>query len=317
MPIIKILHLSDLHLAGSKKIRYKLYNASTGLVSVYNNNALIALAEFVYNRRKEIDAILISGDIAVTSDESDLTRALAFLDSIATLSTESPWLNSRHHPTLQTFAPKPIIVMPGNHDRLLNLETGWPGTLFYRSFSHYWGVGVGGVNYTLIPNRARPVLAILCCDFTLDNTDDATSKRGRWGQGKVYGRRLDELKDKTKQITNKYSSCAVLWMIHYAPNFEDKFALKEAMKLIDAGLLIEKAQDSEVEHILCGHTHLNRYYDLGEVDKIRVHCAGTSTCVSSDDDTTIHLRTIMTENNKIRSIETEHFTYNRSKEYFH
>ncbi len=186
MVTVKILHLSDFHLFNStNKFWYRTCNIGTGRVSTYKKNVLIALAAFVYERRKEIDAILISGDISVAGTEMDLVRSLDFLDSTARLSGDDPWLNSRRLPTIQTFAPKPIIVMPGNHDRFLSITRGRPGTLFYDFFSHYWNVGVGGVNSIYFPNKAKPVLAILCCDFTLNSPDDATCDFGRYGQGKV------------------------------------------------------------------------------------------------------------------------------------
>ncbi len=133
---------------------------------------------------------------------------------------------------------------------------------------------------------------------------------------KVYNESLNNLKDKTEEIIKKYKSCAVLWTVHFAPKFETQFNLDDAMTLIGSDSLIKMAQSLGVEHIFCGHTHLNRFYTLGEDVRVHIHCAGTSTCTSSREDTTIHLRNIMIENNQISDIEIDHFKYIESDNSF-
>lgn len=316
MPKFRVLHLSDLHLSGINSGRYRTFIRPTKLLSIYNDRALEAIAEFVYMLRGELDAILISGDIAATGAESDLGRAIEFFNTPANSFSERPWLNYKRKPTIQTYT-KPIIILPGNHDRYRNIS-GWPGNLFYSYFSSYWTVGVGGIQRCLLPNNELPVLAIICSDFSLDKIKHSSMrwKGGHWGQGKVYRNRLNELIEQTKRVANSHPSCAIIWMLHFAPKFEDHHSLMEQMKLIDSDLLTEEAEKTGVRYIFCGHTHLNRKYRIRDSNGIWILCAGTSTCIGSNNETTIHLRDIEIEDGKVVQIRSRDFIYNPEQQTF-
>ncbi len=325
MPVHRLLHLSDLHLAaGTNRARYKITNARTGLITINSKNALEALAKFVHTKRTQLDAILISGDLGVTGDVSDLSCAIEFLQSPpGTGFHPFPWLTRKNKATINFFSPKEIIILPGNHDRFLNLHTAWPGTEFYNIFRSYWEVGVGGIKSTFLPNRTKPTLAIICCDFTLNDTGDAEPTWGRWGQGKVRMEILDALEKKTKKIRGDHPSCAVLWAIHFAPFYKEYFKddemdiIADAMVLQESKLLSERAQELEINRILCGHTHRVKEYSFSDDPKVTVYCAGTSTCSYENYKGVIHIRNIKTEEDRIVSIDTEDYAYTKAKGRFH
>lgn len=324
MPILRILHLSDLHLAGSSRAFYA--GVANSLLSVYNPDALEAITEIIYEWRKELHAIFISGDIAITGAERDLKHAMELFTTAANPHPkepwETPWLNSEGEPTFQIF-DKPIIIVPGNHDRYGN-RVAWPGNLFYRYFESYWTAGSGGIQLNLLPNREDPVLAIICSDFTLDNIFHSTMPPiGHFGQGKVYDNRLKELVRLTNMVAFSYPSCAIVWMIHFAPRFCESKKFQEQLrnlkglanlkvrlmegltKLIDEGKLTEEARKLGIKYIFCGHTHVYDNYYVDTSNKVYILCSGSATCVSSNRDTTIHLRDIVIENAQVKEIRSQ------------
>lgn len=313
MSKLKILHLSDLHLAATyNRAKYKAIGSFQNTLSVYNNDALIALAKFVYIYRNRLDGILISGDIVVTGTDKDLTFAIEFFNSPSDVHSEAPWLNSKGKPTLHAFK-KPIIIIPGNHDRYSSIITGSPGNLFYNYFSSYWDVGAGGIKTFYLPNEESPTLAIVCSDFTLADSGDCTVRLGHFGQGMIYPHRLDELEDATNRVKETHDSCAIIWMIHFAPKYEEQFKLSERMRLINSDDLIEKAEKVGVKYVFCGHTHRNRPYTVKKNHEIKINCAGSSSCDGPEDDTTIHLREIEINDGEVVQIFSQDYPYNAGK----
>lgn len=281
MSILRVLHLSDLHLSGNLKTYYRSIDKNSGYLSVYNTHALKALADFVYDWQDRLEAILISGDIAVTGINSDLKRAIQFFTS----STE---------PTLQNCA-KPIIIVPGNHDRYdqyskspklaLSALLGQPGgKLFDKYFSSYWGAGKSGIHFHKLPSKASPMLIVICSDFSLEKSSDSTVRFGHYGQGKVYEERLQNLVKCTEDMVKNHPSSAIIWVVHFAPKFEDHYDLSIRMRLLDSEKLIKEAEKAGVKYIFCGHTHNNKAYQIG---KLQIHCAGTSTCVRRNNESVL------------------------------
>ncbi|WP_449244004.1 metallophosphoesterase family protein [Desulfobacca acetoxidans] len=298
------MHLSDLHLAGKYRTLYELYGKLNIPLSVYNPDALSAVSEIIYNWREEIDGILISGDIATTGSYHDLEHARELL-----FRSTHGWLSNKK---TSTPAPngliKPIILVPGNHDRYASLA-GFPGKKFYTLFSSYWAAGIGGVQTFFLPDAGLPILSIVSVDFSLENIRDSSCRFGHYGQGKVYVDRLQNLVKETERITRSYHDCGVVWMVHFAPEFERHHQLDPRMVLIDSNDLIEAAEEVGVKYIFCGHTH--RYADyLAKTDgRVQIHCAGTSLCVEDDQDTTIHLRIIELDGSNVVKVMSLPYRY--------
>ena len=89
MSKLQVLHLSDLHLAGNRAYYERWRDYTNNFLSVYDPDALEAIGEIVYRWGNDLDAILISGDIAVTGTEKDINRATEFFTT--PFSTEEPW----------------------------------------------------------------------------------------------------------------------------------------------------------------------------------------------------------------------------------
>ena len=221
MPHLRVLHLSDLHITRKDRFIRRLARRPAAQPEI-----LKALAESIYDNRNEIDGIIISGDLADIGWHHDLNPALDFIDSPGNSYSDQPWLNSHRLPTLQSCG-KPIIIVPGNHDRFVNYS-GKPGSEFDIFFSSFWTTGLGGVQEYFLPDSARPLLAIICADFSLERVIDCSVLRGHWGQGKVYQNRLIKLTEKTNLINSLHPSIAVIWVIHFAPKFENYHDFDEA-----------------------------------------------------------------------------------------
>lgn len=304
MPTLRILHLSDLHIASPMTRVYKKGFRR----SVYNKHTLVALENIVNTHR--IDAILISGDIADTATSKDLQLAKDFIASPDRISLKNkPGLKNSN---------KPVILLPGNHDRLTTLLN--PADLLFDSkFETYWSAGLGGAQTSLLPDNLSPTLAIISADFSLTHVGHKTVFFGSKGQGKIYTPTIDQLVEETNDVFTNHPSCAVIWMIHFAPKFEDQEGeedFEEYLTLIDSDLLIEKAKEVGVDRIFCGHTHRSLNYDIGVNNPIKVYCAGTSTCIKKKEDTEIHFRDIKVKDGKVVQIKSIDLKWNSDESYF-
>lgn len=296
MSIIRLLHLSDLHLAGKYRAFYEKLEKLNIPLSVHHPDVLSAVSEIIYNWRDEFDGVLITGDISTTGFKDDLQIAI-------------DWLNEKTNLTLTPdgFA-KPIILVPGNHDRYANLA-GFPGTKFDQYFSSYWSAGFGGIQTFFVPDRVSPLLSIVSADFSLKHIYDSSCPFGHYGQGKVYRDRLLSLVNETKGITKYYPNCGIVWMIHFAPEFEKHHQLDRKMLLLKSDDLIEAAKNIGIRYIFCGHTHQSSDYLTLSNRGVTIHCAGTSTCLGDDHNTTIHIRLIELDGPRIIHVMSRSFLY--------
>ena len=314
MSTIYLLHLSDLHLAGIFRAFYKRLGHLS--LSVYDPDALTAVSEIMYNWRNFIDGILISGDIATTGSNNDLQSALDIFSTPDNFIPGQNWLSDKRKPTLKPEGfNKPIILVPGNHDRYANLS-GFPGKKYYQYFYSYWPVGIGGVQSCFLPNEKVPILAIVCADFSLNDIGDCSCFGGHFGQGRVYKDRLQKLVQETQRIAKSYPECGIIWMLHFAPKFEKKRHLRDQLILLDSDDLIEAAEKLGVNYFFCGHTHQYLDYSATVHGSVKIHCAGTSTCLENDLKTTIHLRLIVIENGKVIQVKSKTYCYDPKRQVF-
>lgn len=308
MGTFSLLHLSDLHIGVSRPLARHAFPC-------HDSNALIALAEFIWNKRHKIDAILISGDIVSIGGEQDyLMIAERFFKQPASTpySEKQPWITEENTPTI-SFFKKPVILMPGNHDRYHG-KLGRPGcTLFDEHFADYWPVAHGGVwRYILRKNDSS--LGVVIGDFSLISRGDNTVIGGHFGQG-IIDHRINAMKAETERIREDGAQ-AVIWMIHFVPEidrvpeFKNINRLKrQRMNLINCDQLSAAAEAVGVNHLFCGHTHIQSLYIAHANKNLSVYCAGTSTCVAAKEDTMIHLREINIDNGVILPIKSQNLKY--------
>ncbi|MCG6553521.1 MAG: metallophosphoesterase [Candidatus Magnetominusculus sp. LBB02] len=295
------MHLSDLHLTA----QVDSWFLQLGLYEVCDEDILRVLSETIYDWRDELDAVLISGDIATTGRDIDLSFAINLFSSTAQSGNLRKDFQS--HYKFDDFG-KPIIIVPGNHDRFRSIFALPGGFSFDRYFEKYWNCGNKRVQAHLLPNDIEPRLAIICADFSLKSVQHITTPTGHPGQGKVDDTILQYLIDKTKEISDSFAECAFIWMIHFAPNCEGHFEIGKNHSLIDYNKLIEAAMDTNVKHIFCGHTHMSEIYSEGN-GRVNIFCAGTSACLPGTEkqdkrDPKIHVRDIEIDNGKIIEIRS-------------
>lgn len=242
----------------------------------------------------DIDAILVTGDIATTGSNSDITAAANFLDGTVPYN----WVTSkRAFRCLHSDFLPPIILMPGNHDRYVPPALTPRSLEFEAAFGLHWNFNEPipptfqhhrFVNsFTL--SRDGDSLILCTVDFSLTNINDA-KKAGRagfgyLGQGIVkkqqylpYERHsaLDELIEQSSWALENRKNCSVVWCIHFPPKYPK---LPLDMQLIDENFLLEAAENLGIKLILSGHTH--KYSSYLATPATRVVCCGTTTARST------------------------------------
>lgn len=322
MSIIKILHVSDLHISKYPflkqlnrrspgnyydAIRHGTYAASHG------TDKLRALVTLVYRLRRELHAVLITGDIATTGLDYDLLLALAFVEGTPDAHDSR---TSHGFPTI-SGAGIPIVLLPGNHDRyklfLKRLGYAAGGRLFHQLFHRHWS---DDVRVFPIVNSDLAV-GIVAADFSLRSWRDAEGPNylvNQYSQGKVYPDILKKCVRETaafraqhREIPNVFT----IWAVHFPaiPGQEDSY-----MKVQDRGDLIEAADRNGVSLLLSGHTHepfefRSPRYGFGAF--------GTGSSTQSDSPEGNYCQVISIDNSAGSYLfETVHYEYNLVKSEF-
>jgi 3',5'-cyclic AMP phosphodiesterase CpdA len=265
-----VLHASDLHLAeipdraGFPGWLHVLRGLPTPLAS-HGSVHPYALAQFVFNQKPHL--VLLSGDIATSGAAANLLVASEFIDS----KPSGTFTNANKRPTLATARR---VVIPGNHDRFHGHVPYLPNhPAFDRTFPRHWRGSSRVKTLEFLTDRADSThLAVIGADFSLRRITDATDPRfGYLGQGRVDDPTLRALQAETRRVRRKYKAVAILWVVHFAPQFPK---LARYLKLIDGGKLLSAAKAMKVPYILSGHTHAAS--DYLPVPGVQVLCAGTA-----------------------------------------
>ena len=240
MRSVRLLHLSDLHLASPRP----LLNQADRLLGAARPEVVLSVVRCLLHERASTDALLITGDLAESGFRRSLHTALDFVDdTIGRLGYSGRTLTS-------FLAHRPLLLLPGNHDRY-NRLTRMPGSNAFDAVfgpPGHWTVGQGVAAQT-IAGADGDGMAILLADFSL-----RSEERGRksvldvLGQGRIYREVLDELVALTR--TARASELAVVWAIHFTPG-----PVERTVQLEDWRLLIGAAEQERVQHILGGHIH--------------------------------------------------------------
>ncbi|MBF0519027.1 MAG: metallophosphoesterase [Nitrospirae bacterium] len=298
--------MSDLHIGD----KYRNFLKRFGYVP-YNPDALVAVAEFAYKQKNEYDAIIVSGDVVSVAYKDNLVLAKSFFETDTGLVHNREWLYSESKPTLAS-CQKPVIIMPGNHDKFKGI-LGFPVKKpFENVFKKYWKSD--RIQVYKLPSENDPQLGIVCVDLTLNSFIDSTVLGGHFGQGRLYDDEIEDLKNITKK-TKEMS--AVTWMIHFAPCVEEHFELEdiEEMRLLNSETLIKTARELGIRYIFCGHTHIHHNYMVSK--DIEVLCCGTTACVEGNKvDTTMFLHEIDIDGLDITSINSKRVNYDIVRQEF-
>jgi 3',5'-cyclic AMP phosphodiesterase CpdA len=256
MPRFRLLHASDLHFArvanqiGLPDARYAWANQVAGNwapVSSHNWIYADAFAAFAYANQTGLDAIVLSGDLATTGDGRDLRAARRFITRPAT----SGYLSRTNRPTLRA-TNKPVLLLPGNHDRFGSFH--FPGrTAFDTVFGRHWQAGQGA-QVLWAHRRGGAELVLFGVDFSLRRSDGGSGfcglPLGFLGQGRAYPRRLQALRQATQAARHQNPNVVGIWVMHFEPAAADP-----SLALLDDQRLAAVLRQEQVAAILCGHTH--------------------------------------------------------------
>jgi 3',5'-cyclic AMP phosphodiesterase CpdA len=288
MAVFHVAHLSDLHFGEfanrgnllSNTLRRRLasvWRRRHALPPTHNPQRADRVAAWIYAHAHglaaagdQLDALVLSGDLATTGIKDDLEAALRYIDTAPSYlwyrrPNPGDGPATQHLATLKNLA-RHCLLIPGNHDRFQsnNCEPG--GQVFDTVFDSYWRKNVNGVVGKIIPkpatsaNTTSPVerLAILGADCCLRSSADASFAWTEKSQGYVHDDTIKALISKTEDARKKHPGIVVVWFIHFPPRV---FPLHYVLRNYH---LIEQASKTlDVAVVLSGHTHKNEPFAAG------------------------------------------------------
>jgi hypothetical protein len=242
----------------------------------YIPEIISGVAQFCFERSGVSDGIVVTGDLATTGMMSDINVAKAFIGEPPSYG----FVTASRFPTLNS-SNLPIYVLPGNHDKFINIS-GSPNCphfeLNFLDHMQNFGLGVGH----WVRRKQGHALGFVYADLCLQSRMDALDKVvGAYGQGRVYEEVLKELRNRTFMLREKYSGIHFVWLLHFAP-----FDCGYRLQLIDWETIVESALALGVIATLCGHTHKAAKHIM---DKHVVYCSGSAGCADSEDDSRVHM----------------------------
>ncbi len=306
MVSFRLIQASDLHVSTTPDVinPYDSHGALAALRALFKGpiggNKALLLSSFspdmagafsceVSDAADDIDAVVVTGDLATTGSRADLNAALNYFEGrIPTEWSPSGTSFSR----LTGIEGLPIMVMPGNHDRYTT-PIFWPRSPeFENLFGPYWNFsGAAPARFadhrsvrTTYLQKDEAILALCAVDFSLHDLTEADQVPFAYmGQGRVMARShsneakqpLDELVEQTQWIKASLPNAAIIWCVHYPPGFPQG---DPNLRLINEYLLLARASELNIELLLSGHTHEFSSYMLGGT---RVVCCGTTTAAGS------------------------------------
>lgn len=284
MSPVRILHASDLHIAEVGNITSpfdgftpgNVYDSAVNIIlaSTYDPAVLQRFADFVYQHaaRGDLDAVIMTGDIATTGVVEDLRTAGYFIKTPPDARLGSQSL--LRGPTLRG-ANCHVWLLPGNHDRYQGFGYFPGGKQFDVEFAAEWRGPVQSYRPIITSDLS---VAVIAADFTLHSVSDSDRLLGWLGQGKAHIRVLDRLEAETRRVAGQCrlqstAPLCIIWAVHFPPDYPRN---SKYLKLLDGDMLIQRANGCGVRAILAGHTHDPVKYRRPAM-KFDVFCAGTTT----------------------------------------
>ena len=319
MESFRIIHISDMHISGTH-IGHK--NDLRSISDIINYNTLklifkgdwkkfypssfdkdIAVKALYYitddikaDNKQTLDAIIVSGDLATTGHDVDLTMAKRFfLGDIPT-----KWIVEQYPIPALTDSNLPILIIPGNHDRF-RTDTKWlfPGNHnFEKHFEQNWCIkplqgncdikdasSKYPIKFARI-QKGNECIRFYLIDLCLTSSRHSTNKLkgGYLGQGRAYPRLINSLKKHiiNLQSDNKYNRDAIIWVTHFPPNAPSEKG-DETLKLLLEERLLQAATECKISAILAGHIHKQKRFTITDNNhSVEVICAGSMCSVDID-----------------------------------
>lgn len=235
-----------------------LVGASAGLLYNYRREIMKLLVSLRRDRGKlreallddladrQIDAVLISGDLTMVANEAEFESARQFVARIAGLPS----------------SPR-VMVLPGNHDveDAAKRETKAKLDRFYESFKEY------------MPRHGTPA-KLRVGDVTLLGVNSTTVGRGVGTNGRVDA---DELEFLRKELRAVSRGAKVVGLHHH---LRKKGREPRILPLENAEELLAVAREGGAHLIAHGHKH-QQYGWAAEGEGPMVRCAGSTTEVTT------------------------------------
>lgn len=285
----------------------KLFGRSLVFPASYDPDLAEAVAEFAYARRDIYDLILLTGDIATTGLDDDLAPAFEFVDKAAV----QYWLTADRKPSLQGTG-RQVFLLPGNHDRYDDNIATAGGLRFDVMFQRYWRTTNQRVQRIVIRKKSDGQrLALIAADFSLARSRDAQSptRLNRYGQGRAYASRVNQLVNVTNQTRKEYKNVVVIWVMHFPP----LPAEKQALNLIDHSNVQNAAINCNVPLIVAGHVHRPGIDSFGGV---HVWSAGSATSVDTGHGNWVHILDFEITNGSLKSFTRTDYHWDQSQQIF-
>jgi 3',5'-cyclic AMP phosphodiesterase CpdA len=241
----------------------------------YNRNIVNGVAQHCFEKRHNIDGILITGDLATTGMQEDIAVAGPFIEG----PVADGFVTASDVPTLGSTKVQ-IYLLPGNHDKYADESASPNGVNFEAAFKGYMRNFRGSVGHW-VQRKQNHYIGFIYADFCLRRRTDAiTPLTGHYGQGRVYQEVLDELKQRSSELRGRYQGIYLVWLIHFAP-----FDCGEALELIGRRLILEASNPLGVIATICGHTHTaSKHVTEGHI----VYCGGSAGCIDREHDSRVH-----------------------------
>lgn len=313
---LRLLHISDLHFGERARVVNRFdpdkgflrshvlspgQELSFAHLTSHDPDAILGVSGIVGDLAKagKIDSILITGDLATTGGRQDLQASAQFILGEGNGSVG----DGESKATSLADYGLPIVLLPGNHDRLELLRLSPCGTNFDQAYSSHWPARQGVQHLHL--NNGNFFLDVVCADLTLHSKQHATG--GPWsplGQGRVYPEILSALEELTATVSGERAQPPI-WAVHFPPGFPEEDL---DLELVYWRELLEAADRLSVPFVLCGHRHSPRNYLAEGFPRTRILCAGTaSQCTIDEPNWALHLRTFSADH--LGSLECQSIDY--------
>ena len=267
----------------------------------YDDVSLLAAADFLQEFARDLDLLLVLGDLATTGLDDDLAVAKeVFLERIV-----------KQHLTA-SLEPRfggleiPLCVVPGNHDRYQD-DFATPGGRRFDDVFREVYQPVNGVQ-SLVLRSDEVALCIVTADFCYsEGSKPALWKR--WGRGAVDGIVLRELDHQTRRWQQGNPGKPVIWALHFSP----AEGVSSTLLLEEREQVVNLAKALGVNNIFCGHTHL-RKREIGSHPHI--YCSGSVSSIDSMNNHFLHICRVERGSSEAFSLEVFDFKYDESQDEF-
>ncbi|MCJ2068313.1 metallophosphoesterase [Methylobacterium sp. J-030] len=319
--MLSFVHITDLHFSATPGVYSFIgaalserYQAGVGIVQDFFNGrhspeiAEIA-ADFIQRRLGDHDCILLTGDLATRGTQSDLQTARDYVLSPSANGTT--YQTSTGRPTL-SVGNRPVVLLPGNHDRFEDSKCVPGGTMFDSVFGDKWTKGPQSVQVNAVCGLDGTTINVICADFTLPSAQHADPPAFFPGQGRCIEDVVRELSRVTLASRVKYPRRGIIWVSHFPPSFPNE-PVGRLLELVDSHFLLDAARNCGIKYLICGHTHRQYYVDAADIILI---VGGTACMLHSSNGNWINSLRFEVNNGEADIVEFSSFEFSQEDKDF-